>query len=94
MASIYVLKVKLNFLAFEHCYHKIWPRWKAILRLAIPAAASNLISPLSIAITTWLVASYSSDAVAGFGIAARIESFMLIVLMALSAVLSPFSGQN
>jgi len=94
LASIYILKFKLNFLAIEHCYHKIWPRWKAILRLAIPAAASNLISPLSIAITTWLVASYSSDAVAGFGIAARIESFMLIVLMALSAVLTPFSGQN
>ena len=94
LASIYILKFKLNFLAIEHCYHKIWPRWKAILRLAIPAAASNLISPLSIAITTWLFASYSSDAVAGFGIAARIESFMLIVLMALSAVLTPFSGQN
>jgi len=94
IASIYVLKVKLNFLAIEHCYQKIWPRWKAILRLAIPAAASNLISPLSIAITTGLVASYSSDAVAGYGIAARIESFMLIVLMALSAVLTPFSGQN
>jgi len=94
IVSIYVLKFKLNFLAIEHCYHKIWPRWKAILRLAIPAAASNLISPLSIAITTWLVADYSSDAVAGYGIAARIESFMLIVLMALSAVLTPFAGQN
>ncbi|MEB8430826.1 MATE family efflux transporter [Cocleimonas sp. KMM 6892] len=94
MASIYVLRFKLDFLALEHCYHRIWPRWKAILRLAIPAAASNIISPLSIAVTTWLVASYSSDAVAGYGIAARVESFMLIMLMALSAVLAPFSGQN
>lgn len=92
--GLYILKVKLNFLAFEHCHKKIWVRWKAILRLAIPAAASNIITPISIAITTSLVAQYSSDAVAGYGIAARIESFMLIVLMALSAVLSPFAGQN
>ena len=92
--SLYILKVKLNFLAFEHCYQRIWPRWKAILRLAIPASASNLISPVAIAITTWMVASYSSDAVAGYGIAARIESFMLVVLMALSATLAPFAGQN
>ncbi len=94
IVGLYILKVKLNFLAFEHCHKKIWARWKAILHLSIPAAASNLISPISVAVTTWLVAQYGSDAVAGYGIAARIESFMLIVLMALSAVLAPFAGQN
>ena len=94
LIGLYILRVKLDFLAIEHCYQRIWPRWKAILRLAIPAAASNLISPVAIAITTWMVASYSSDAVAGYGIAARIESFMLVVLMALSATLAPFAGQN
>lgn len=94
IVGLYILKIKLNFLAFEHCHKKILTRWKAILRLSIPAAASNLISPVSVAVTTWLVAQYSSEAVAGYGIAARIESFMLIVLMALSAVLAPFAGQN
>lgn len=94
MVSTYILKVKLDFITLEHCYQRLWMRWKAILRIAIPAAATNLISPISIAITTWLVAGYSSDAVAGYGIAARIESFMLIVLMALSTVLTPFAGQN
>ena len=94
IVGLYILKVKLNFLAIEHCHKRIWERWRAILRLSIPAAASNLISPISIAVTTWLVAQYSSEAVAGYGIAARIESFILIVLMALSAVLSPFAGQN
>jgi len=94
LISLYILRVKLDFLALEHCYKRIWPRWKAILRLAIPASASNLVSPIAIAITTWMVASYSSDAVAGYSIAARIESFMLVVLMALSATLAPFAGQN
>jgi len=94
LIGFYILKVKLNFLAFEHCYKSLWTRWKALLYLAVPAAATNLISPISIAITTWLVAQYSSDAVAGYGIAARIESFMLIVLMALSTVIAPFAGQN
>lgn len=53
-----------------------------------------MIAPLSVAITTWLVADYGSEAVAGYGVASRIESFGLIILFALSSVISPFIGQN
>jgi Na+-driven multidrug efflux pump len=45
-------------------------------------------------IVTRLVASYGVEAVAGFGVAARIEFFALTVVRALSAVLMPFIGQN
>lgn len=92
--ALYVLRFKLNFLAWEACYQGVWIRWKSILRLAIPAAATNLIAPLSIAVTTWLVAQYGSDAVAGYSVASRIETFSLVVVMALAASIAPFAGQN
>ena len=41
-----------------------------------------------------MVATYGVDVVAGFGIAMRIEPVALIPFYALSAVSSPFFGQN
>ena len=94
LVALYVLRVKLKFLVWEACHQQVWVRWKEILRLSIPAAATNLISPVSIAITTWLVAQYGSDAVAGYSVASRIETFSLIVIMALASIIAPFAGQN
>ena len=53
-----------------------------------------IITPLAIGVITSIVATYGSDAVAGFGIATRIESFAIIVIMALASVVGPFIGQN
>lgn len=94
MVSLYILKVKLNFLTLAACSRQVVSVWKSILHLAIPAAGTNLIAPLSVAITTWLVADYGNEAVAGFGVASRIESFGLVILFALSSVMAPFIGQN
>lgn len=94
IAALYVLRVKLNFLTWDACQQRVWASWRDILRIGIPASATNLISPVSIAITTWMVAQYGSEAVAGYGVASRIETFSLIVLMALSVMLAPFAGQN
>jgi len=41
-----------------------------------------------------MVAGYGIDAIAGFGIAMRVEPMFLIAFYALSAVTSPFVGQN
>jgi Na+-driven multidrug efflux pump len=41
-----------------------------------------------------MIATYGIDAVAGFGIAMRIEPMALIPFYALSGVSSPFAGQN
>lgn len=92
--TVYVLGFKLKFLSLEACRQRVAQSWKAILRIAVPAASTNLIAPFAAAITTWMVAQYGSDAVAGYGVASRIESLSLIVLGALSATLAPFAGQN
>jgi len=68
--------------------------WKHMLAIGIPAMVTNAIIPLSSAIVIAMVAGYGIDAVAGFGIAMRLEPMALIPFYALSAVSSPFFGQN
>lgn len=75
-------------------FRDIIKSWKHMLVIGIPAMISNAIIPLSSAIVVAMIASYGVDAVAGFGVAARIEPFALLVFYALSAIASPFFGQN
>ncbi|MBT5702616.1 MAG: MATE family efflux transporter, partial [Gammaproteobacteria bacterium] len=48
--------------------------WRRILAVSIPATATNLIGPISTAIIISLLAGFSQETVAGFGIASRIEA--------------------
>jgi putative MATE family efflux protein len=68
--------------------------WKRILFIGVPTAATRIILPVAMGVVTRLVASYGAEAVAGFGVATRIEFFALTIVRALSAVLMPFIGQN
>lgn len=68
--------------------------WKHMLQIGIPAIVTNAIIPVSSAIVVAMVAGYGVDAVAGYGIAMRLEPMALIPFYALSAVSSPFFGQN
>ncbi len=68
--------------------------WRPLLHIALPAAGTNVIIPLSGAIITAMLASYGEYAVAGMGVATRIEPMMLICFYSLSAIISPFVGQN
>ncbi len=67
---------------------------RRILHVGLPAAGSNTIIPVSGAIVTAILAAYGAKAVAGFGVAGRIESLSMIAFLALSAVMNPFAGQN
>jgi putative MATE family efflux protein len=68
--------------------------WKRILTIGIPAAITQLITPVSTGVITGIVATYGTAAVAGFGVASRLEMFALMVIMALGSALVPFIGQN
>ncbi len=68
--------------------------WTALIRLALPAAGTNMLAPLSAGALTWLIAGYGPQAVAAFGVGTRIESLAMIGVMAFSSVLTPFIGQN
>jgi len=68
--------------------------WKPVLAIGVPAAGTNLLAPLTIGYVTRLVAEHGPKAVAGFGVATRIQSMALIGLMAMGAAMTPFVGQN
>lgn len=65
-----------------------------ILKVGLPASFSNAINPAGMALVTAAVATVGDDAVAGFGAAGRVQSILLVPLMALSSGIGPVVGQN
>ena len=95
VASLLVLHYQEKMLCFNLPKFKvILASWQKILQIGLPAAATSIITPISIGLITSAIAYYGAEAVAAFGIASRIESLSLIVIIALSASLGPFVGQN
>lgn len=92
--SLYILGRVLKIISWESCFNRVAESWKAILHVGIPSLGTNLIGPLSVTLTTWLVAKYGVETVAGYGVASRIEAICLVVLYALSTVTGPLVGQN
>lgn len=66
----------------------------AILRVGLPAAASNSINPIGLSVLTAIVALDGDAAVAGFGAAGRLQSFAVVPLLALSGSIGAIVGQN
>jgi len=73
---------------------QILESWKPVLAIGVPAAGTNLLGPLTVGFVTRLVAEHGPRAVAGFGVATRLQSMALIGLMAMGAAMTPFVGQN
>ena len=95
IASLWVLTAKMNLLTAQTPrFKQLLVSWKQLLYISIPAAGTQVIVPVSMGIVTALVATFGDDAVAGFGVASRIEAFSLIGLMGLSSALGPVVGQN
>jgi len=68
--------------------------WGKVISVGAPAALTNVLGPVAVALITALVAREGSEAVAAYGIGARLDSMLLIPTMALTSALSPFIGQN
>jgi len=68
--------------------------WGRLLRIAVPIALNNLITPLQIGALTRLCAVLGPAVVAGYGVGSRVESFALSGMFALQSVIGVFVGQN
>ncbi len=73
---------------------QIRTQWKKLMSLGIPAALTNMLGPLANGILVAWVAKYGTVAVAAYGVGSRLEPLALIVIMAFTASLPPFVGQN
>ncbi|WP_412727688.1 MATE family efflux transporter [Alteromonas sp. D210916BOD_24] len=67
---------------------------RAILKIGLPAAGANMLTPVAGGVMTAVVASYGAEAVAAWGVGNRMESIASIVVLALSMTLPPFVSQN
>lgn len=95
MLSVWILTQREKLLSFYWPgFTNIRSHWLSLLKLALPAAATNMLNPLTAAILTHLIASHGHHAVAAFGVGTRVESLAMIGVMAMSSVLTPFIGQN
>jgi putative MATE family efflux protein len=85
----------------EQIFKFIWPGlqklindWTRLLRITLPAALANMITPLATAVITATLARYGAQAVAGFGVVMRMEALVMIVVLGMSMSLPPFISQN
>ncbi len=67
---------------------------RSILKIGLPAAGANMLTPIAAAILTAIAATYGEEAVAAFGVGSRIESIACLVVLALSMTLPAFISQN
>jgi Na+-driven multidrug efflux pump len=93
--TVYLMRSRLDMLTFNKPdIVELRKSWRDILHVGMPAAATNAIIPIAIGVITAMLARYGPEAVAGFGVASRIESLTLVMFYALSAIIGPFVGQN
>jgi putative MATE family efflux protein len=93
--TLYFMRMRLDLLTFnEPDPGELKKSWADVLHVGIPAAGTNAIIPIATGVITAMLARYSPETVAGFGVASRIESLMLVLFYALSAIIGPFVGQN
>jgi len=95
IGTVYFMKTRQDLVTFNKPNRKeLLSSWGDILHVGIPAAGTNAIIPVATGVITAMLAQYGPEAVAGFGVASRVESLTLVMFYALSAVIGPFVGQN
>ncbi len=72
----------------------LFQSWVKILSFALPGALGMILTPISFAVITRLVAGYGDAAVAAIGVAVRIEMFAFMIPMTVGMSLIPFVAQN
>ncbi|HSN51261.1 MAG TPA: MATE family efflux transporter [Woeseiaceae bacterium] len=95
VGTLYLMRHRLDLVSFNRPDPgEMRQSWRDILHVGMPAAGTNIIVPVGATLVTAMIARFGPDAVAGFGVASRIESMMLVMYYALSAIIGPFVGQN
>ena len=68
--------------------------WQRLIALGIPAIITNVLVPVASAFLLVMIAPMGEQAVAAFGVGARIEPFVIVAILALTSTLPVFVGQN
>ena len=95
VGTVYLLRGRLDMISLNKPrLPELRSSWADILHVGIPAAGTNMIVPIGLAVVTAMIARFGPEAVAGFGVASRIEALVLVMYYAMSSTIGPFVGQN
>lgn len=95
LASIAILRYREHLIRARYVgFRRLFDSWRRLLHIGVPAMASNLLNPITIGVITSFVSAYGPAAVAGFGVASRVEAVIMIVIYAVTSSVGPFTGQN
>ena len=95
LLGFYFLAHKERLLVFSFGgWSRLRETCREVATIGVPAVFANLMTPVGAALMTALVAGFRATAVAGYGVASRIESISLVLIFALSGTLPMFIGQN
>ena len=95
VAALAILHFRERLLDFRTAsLGQVWQSWRAILGIAVPVGATNIMQPVAMAVVTRLIAQFGPGAVAAWGAGERITAFALIPVMAVCSALVPLVGQN
>lgn len=95
LVAIYVLCFRERVITFVKVPLKnILESWKKILYIGIPNSLIKMTLPFASAIIIKLLSTYGAEAVAGYGVASKIQFFAFVFTGALASVMGPFIGQN
>lgn len=92
---VYLLVVKLEMVSPHIPSKEVFATsGRDMLRIGIPAAGANMMTPLAAGIMTRIAAGFGDTAVAAFGVGARIEPIATLLVLAMSSSLPPLISQN
>jgi len=95
VVSLSVLYFREKILSFRFPGVKvIINSWRRVLYIGLPAVLTRIFKPLSNATITRMIAFYGNAAVAGFGLATRLEFFALLPIKSVGSAIMPFAGLN
>lgn len=95
LAAYYVLRYREHLLTFSlPGWTVLWRNWKALLRIGMPAALSQMMIPIINGFIVSLLAAYGTTAVAAYGVGTRLEALFIVLMMAVSSVVPILVGQN
>lgn len=93
--ALYVLIIREKIVEIKLApIEEVLASWKQILFVGIPSAIAKVIIPIGVGVITSFMMNFGVEAVAGYGVSAKIERFAVVLVAALAIIINPFVGQN
>lgn len=91
----YVLLIKLELVSRAFPSRAVMlSSGRDMMRIGIPAAGANMLTPIAAGVMTAIAAGFGDNAVAAFGVGARLEPIAILIVLAMSSSLPPLVSQN